>query len=153
MERGIEIYTDGGCSGNPGPGGWAYIFSYEGKKYQASGGEADTTNNRMELIALREAFKRVLGLGLYREPVKVYTDSQYAKNGITLWIKGWVKNGWKTAGKGEVKNRDLWEELLSLTSKLNIDWHWVKGHAGNSGNEACDELVGLEIKKIKQKNQ
>ncbi len=134
----VEIFTDGACSGNPGPGWWAAIIRQEGgKNHEISGGEKITTNNRMELIAAIEALKCL------KEPrnVTVNTDSQYLQKGITDWIVNWKRNGWKTADKKPVKNADLWRELLSLDHVRQINWQWLKGHTGHSENERCDELA------------
>lgn len=137
MENKIEIYTDGSSLGNPGPGGWGAILIHPKKIKKLSGGFAYTTNNRMEMTAAIEALKALT------RPCKVtlYTDSQYLKNGITQWIKGWKKKGWKTASKTDVKNKDLWQELDALMEKHQVDFQWVKGHAGNEYNELCDSLA------------
>lgn len=143
----ITFYTDGGCSGNPGPGGWAYAVSEDGKLVETrSGGEAATTNNRMELTAVIMALRYALEKG--EKEVTVLTDSQYVKNGITVWIHSWKKNGWRTAGRAPVKNVEYWLELDSLNSSLSVTWSWVKGHAGIEGNEECDRLVRLETAKF-----
>lgn len=143
----ITFYTDGGCSGNPGPGGWAYAVSEDGKLVETkSGGEAATTNNRMELTAVIMALRYALERG--ETEVEVLTDSQYVKNGITVWIHSWKKNGWRTAGHAPVKNVEYWLELDSLNSSLSVTWSWVKGHAGIEGNEECDRLVRLETAKF-----
>lgn len=143
----ITFYTDGGCSGNPGPGGWAYAVSEDGKLVETrSGGEAATTNNRMELTAVIMALRYALEKG--EKEVTVLTDSQYVKNGITVWIHSWKKNGWRTAGHAPVKNVEYWLELDSLNSSLSVTWSWVKGHAGIEGNEECDRLVRLETAKF-----
>ena len=131
----IEIFTDGACSGNPGPGGWGVLIIENGDEQELFGGEPETTNNRMEMQAVIEALKATTG------PVILYTDSQYVKNGITDWIKGWKRNGWKTAAKKPVKNKDLWIEIDDLADGRSIDWRWVKGHAGHEGNERADELA------------
>ena len=134
----ITIYTDGACSGNPGPGGWgAWLQSGDHKK-ELFGGEPETTNNRMELMAAIKALE-----ALKRKPSKVelYTDSVYVRDGITKWIHNWKKNGWRTAAKKPVKNDDLWKELDAQISQHNISWHWVKGHAGIEGNEKADALA------------
>lgn len=145
----IKIYTDGGCSGNPGPGGWGYVIIDGPRETRASGGEAATTNNRMELIAVIRALEDVSGAEHLRSRhIEVHTDSQYVKNGITAWIHTWLKNGWKTAAKKPVKNRDLWQRLKALQDTLDISWHWVKGHAGHEYNEVADSLVGKEIEKF-----
>lgn len=133
----VEIFTDGACSGNPGPGGWGAILRWGGTEKELSGGEAETTNNRMELmaaIAALEALKR-------RVRVDLYTDSTYVRDGITGWIHGWKKNGWKTAAKKPVKNADLWQRLDAAVAKHDVDWHWVKGHAGHPENERADQLA------------
>ncbi len=143
----ITFYTDGGCSGNPGPGGWAYAVSENGKLVETrSGGEAATTNNRMELTAVIMALRYALERG--ETEVEVLTDSQYVKNGITVWINSWKRNGWRTAGRTPVKNVEYWLELDSLNSSLSVTWSWVKGHAGIEGNEECDRLVRLETAKF-----
>ncbi len=143
----ITIYTDGGCSGNPGPGGWAFAVSETGKLVETrSGGDGATTNNRMELTAVINALRYALEKG--EKDVTILTDSQYVKNGITQWIFTWKKNGWRTSGKSAVKNVEYWVELDALNSKLSVNWSWVKGHAGIEGNEECDRLVRLETAKF-----
>ncbi len=133
----VTIHTDGACSGNPGPGGWGAILSYGGTEKELCGGEAHTTNNRMELIAACAALE-----ALTRPcAVDLWTDSQYVKGGITGWIHGWKKNGWKTADKKPVKNADLWERLEAARLRHDVTWHWVKGHAGHDLNERADELA------------
>ena len=145
----IEIYTDGGCSGNPGPGGWAYVIHRDGNRKSGSGGIQSTTNNRMELTAVIEALGFILSQSDLRDSgITLFTDSIYVKNGITAWIRRWVINGWKTAAKKPVKNRDLWVKLKGLTENVNVNWQWVKGHAGNEMNELCDSLVRREIRKL-----
>ncbi len=145
----IVIYTDGGCSGNPGPGGWGIVVIADGVAKQLSGGEAMTTNNRMELMAAIIALTVVNNTaGFSERHVTVNIDSQYVKNGITTWIKGWKTKGWKTADKKPVKNQDLWVKLDELNSKLNVTWNWVKGHAGIQYNEICDSLCQEQIKKF-----
>lgn len=142
----IVIYTDGGCSGNPGPGGWGAVIIADGEARQSSGGERETTNNRMELTAAIMALSAVRDTPAFAgRPVSVYSDSQYVRNGISTWIRGWKKNGWRTAGRQPVKNRDLWERLDELNSALAPRWHWVKGHAGVEYNEVCDSLCRAEI--------
>ena len=141
----LLIYTDGACSGNPGPGGWGCILKYNGNVKELSGGEKDTTNNRMELIAVIKGLE-VLNK---KSDIIVTTDSTYVKNGITQWIKKWETNNWRTASKSPVKNKELWQELLALSRKHDINWKWVKGHSGHPENERCDELAREEIKKIK----
>ena len=133
----IEIFTDGACSGNPGRGGWGVLVIDGENERELFGGEAETTNNRMEMTAVVEALKATDP----SQPIVLYTDSQYVKNGITDWIKGWKKNGWKTSAKKPVKNKDLWVELDALAQGREIDWRWIKGHAGHDGNERADELA------------
>jgi ribonuclease HI len=133
----VVIYTDGACSGNPGPGGWAAILTWGDRCKEISGGEALTTNNRMELMAAisaLEALKRA-------SEVEIHTDSAYLKDGITRWIHGWKKNGWRTADKKPVKNADLWQQLDEARQHHEIEWHWLKGHAGHPENERADELA------------
>lgn len=141
----IEIYTDGACSGNPGPGGWGAILRFQGKEREISGGEASTTNNQMELQAAIEALRAL------KEPcvVDLYTDSQYLRQGITQWIHNWKRNGWKTADRKPVKNQSLWERLDELVQTHTINWHWLKGHAGHPENERCDELARAEIDRLR----
>ncbi len=138
----VEIWTDGACSGNPGPGGWGALLRFGEAEKELFGGEAETTNNRMELTAAIEA------LNALKKPckVKLTTDSQYVKGGITGWIHGWKKNGWKTANKKPVKNAELWQALDEAVSRHQVEWHWVKGHAGHPENEKADELArqGME---------
>jgi ribonuclease HI len=133
----VVIHTDGACSGNPGPGGWGAILDYNGTRKELSGGEAHTTNNRMEITAAVEA------LNALKRPCKVsmHVDSQYVKDGITKWIHGWKKNGWKTADKKPVKNAELWQALDEAIKHHEISWHWVKGHDGHADNERADELA------------
>jgi ribonuclease HI len=142
-ERSVAIYTDGACTGNPGPGGWGALLVWGEREKELFGGESATTNNRMELTAViraLEALTRPTGVDLH-------TDSQYVKNGIETWIHNWKKNGWKTADKKPVKNADLWRELDALAARHDIRWHWVKGHNGHAGNERADELAnrGVEV--------
>lgn len=138
----VTIYTDGACSGNPGPGGWGAILSWNGTEKELKGGEPDTTNNRMELMAAIQALE-ALTRGVAAD---LYTDSTYVQKGITEWIHGWKKRGWKTAAKKPVKNEDLWRRLDEAYARHDVKWHWVKGHAGHPGNERADELarMGLE---------
>ena len=140
----ITIYTDGGCHGNPGPGGWGAVVIADGKANELSGGEDMTTNNRMELTAAIQALSFAKanydGCG-----IKVFIDSQYVKNGITQWIKNWKVKGWKTANKKPVLNQDLWRELDALNESLSVEWTWVKGHAGVEYKEICDSLCQKEI--------
>ena len=146
----LVVYTDGGCSGNPGPGGWACVIIDGEKEKMLSGGEKSTTNNRMELTAAIVALSALAQNSQYRgRPVRVFCDSQYVKNGITSWIRSWKKNGWRTAAKKPVLNRDLWETLDALSASLDITWSWVKGHAGVEYNELCDELCQKEIRRQK----
>ena len=133
----VTIYTDGACSGNPGPGGWGAFLSFGEHEKELCGGAAETTNNRMELQAAIESLN-----GLKRAcEVDLFTDSQYVKGGITGWIHGWKKNGWKTANKKPVKNVELWQALDEALRRHKVEWHWVKGHAGHDGNERADELA------------
>ena len=133
----VEIYTDGACKGNPGPGGWGALLRMGGHEKELSGAEADTTNNRMELTAA------IRGLEALREPCEValYTDSTYVIDGITKWIHGWKKKGWKTASRKPVLNAELWRDLDLLRSRHDVSWHWVKGHAGHPENERVDQLA------------
>jgi ribonuclease HI len=162
----LIVYTDGGCSGNPGPGGWAYVIlgpskeEPDGKpgsgleiRAEDSGGEAKTTNNRMELLAVIEALKKARSLpesdrNNSGARIIVYTDSQYVQKGITQWIVKWKRNAWKTSGKQSVKNQDLWAELDSASQDLSLDWRWVKGHAGYEYNERCDAMVRGVMKRF-----
>ncbi|MCR5253032.1 MAG: ribonuclease HI [Treponema sp.] len=145
----IVIYTDGGCHGNPGPGGWGIVVIADGIAKQLSGGEKLTTNNRMELCAAIAALSVVKNTPSFAgRPITVNIDSQYVKNGITTWIKSWKAKGWKTADKKPVKNQDLWEHLDALNSQLTVTWNWVKGHAGIQYNEVCDQLCQSEIAKF-----
>lgn len=151
----LIVYTDGGCSGNPGAGGWGCVIidetaSGKAKELCFSGGEQCTTNNRMELTAVITALSAILSDETKsNRPVSIFTDSQYVKNGITTWIKSWKRNGWRTASKQPVKNQDLWMKLDEAVSKLSIRWVWVKGHAGIKYNELVDNLCQTEIKKFK----
>lgn len=143
----LDVFTDGGCSGNPGPGGWAYVIIKDSNLIStSSGGSPATTNNIMELTAVISAISACKLMDA--EEITISTDSQYVKNGITDWIKKWKMNGWKTAGKDPVKNKELWEELDKLNSQCNIVWNWVKGHAGIKYNEMCDSLVRGEMSKF-----
>ncbi|MDE2343073.1 MAG: ribonuclease HI [Betaproteobacteria bacterium] len=140
----VEIYTDGACKGNPGPGGWGALLAYQGTERELFGGEAHTTNNRMELTAVIEALK-----ALKRScQVALYTDSQYVQKGIMEWIKGWERNGWKTASRQPVKNADLWRELSQEVARHQVEWHWVKGHAGHPGNERADRLANRGVEGV-----
>ncbi len=133
----VKIYTDGACSGNPGPGGWGAVLLYGERSKTLSGGEKETTNNRMELRGAIEALNHL------KRPCEIdlYTDSKYVKEGLTSWIFNWKKNGWKTAAKKPVKNAELWKELDKAVQSHNIKWHWVKGHAGDEYNEIADQLA------------
>ncbi len=144
--KNVVVHSDGGCHGNPGPGGWAAILAYGKHKRELSGGVPATTNNRMELQAAIEA------LNALKEPCEVefYTDSEYVKNGVSTWMLNWKCNGWKTKSKKPVKNEDLWRALDSSVSKHKVNWHWLKGHAGHLGNERCDQIANEEIAKIKK---
>lgn len=142
----VTIYTDGACSGNPGPGGWGALLQYGEAEKELSGGEAETTNNRMELMAAIKALEAL------KHPctVDLYTDSTYVKDGITQWIFGWKKNGWKTAAKKPVKNADLWQMLDAEVKRHTVRWHWVKGHDGDERNERADGLARNAI--IREQN-
>jgi ribonuclease HI len=133
----VEIHTDGACLGNPGPGGWAALLRYNATEREVAGGEAQTTNNRMELMAA------IMGLESLSRPcsVTLFTDSQYVRQGITEWLPNWVRRHWKTAGGDPVKNRDLWERLHTAAGRHTIDWRWVKGHSGDPDNERVDQLA------------
>ncbi len=133
----VEIYTDGACSGNPGPGGWGAILIWGGHRKEIKGGEAETTNNRMELMAAISALE-ALKKGVEAD---LYTDSAYVRNGITSWIHGWKRNGWRTADKKPVKNMELWQRLDEALKRHRVTWHWIKGHAGHPENERADELA------------
>ena len=137
MSEVVEVWTDGACSGNPGPGGWGAILSYKGKERELSGGEAMTTNNRMELMGAISALETLTRPCM----VALHTDSQYLRQGITAWIHGWKKNGWKTADKKPVKNEELWKRLDAALKQHKIEWKWVKGHAGDEMNERADALA------------
>ncbi len=133
----VVVYTDGACSGNPGPGGWGAILTFGKHRKELSGGEAETTNNRMELLAAISALEVLKR----RSKVELHTDSNYLKDGITKWIFGWKRNGWKTADKKPVKNVELWQRLDAAKAAHDVSWHWVKGHAGHAENERADELA------------
>ena len=140
----VKIFTDGACKGNPGPGGWGALLRYGDKEKHLWGGEAETTNNRMELEATIQALR-----ALKREcQVILTTDSQYVRKGITEWIHGWRKNGWKTAAKKPVKNADLWQALDELTKKHQVEWRWVKGHSGHPENELADQLANRGVEEV-----
>lgn len=144
--RTITIHTDGACSGNPGPGGWGAILQWNGHRKELSGAEPDTTNNRMELMAAIRALQAIKGSG---KPVRLVTDSTYVKDGLTKWIHGWKKNGWKTAAKKPVKNADLWMELETAAARHDVSWEWVKGHSGDPENDRADELARLAIAQMR----
>ena len=133
----VEIFTDGACSGNPGPGGWGVILRFRGEQKELAGGERKTTNNRMELMAA------IVALEALKRParVEITTDSTYVKDGITRWIHGWKKNGWKTSAKKPVKNQDLWQRLDQALAPHRVEWHWVRGHVGHPENERADALA------------
>ena len=143
----VELFTDGACSGNPGPGGWAAILRMGEREKELSGGEPATTNNKMELMGA------ISGLEALKRPcvVELYTDSKYVLEGATKWIHGWKKNGWRTADKKPVKNQDLWERLDTARRTHQIDWRWLKGHAGHVDNERCDELAREEIRRLRER--
>jgi len=140
----LDIYTDGACRGNPGPGGWGAVLLHAGRERELSGADPATTNNRMELTAVIEA------LAALKRPVKarIYTDSQYVRLGILEWIGNWKKRGWKTADRKPVKNQDLWQRLDELAALHELEWHWVKGHSGVPGNERCDALANEAIDRL-----
>jgi ribonuclease HI len=141
----VAIWTDGACSGNPGPGGWGAVLTWDGHEKDLCGGEQLTTNNRMELTAA------IMALEALKRPCEIdlHTDSQYVKGGVTGWIHGWKRNGWKTADKKPVKNVDLWQRLDEATKRHTVTWHWVKGHAGDAMNERADELARQGMKPFK----
>jgi ribonuclease HI len=140
----VEIYTDGACRGNPGPGGWGVILRYKGKEKELYGGEAETTNNRMELTAA------IMGLESLKRKCKVHltTDSQYVRLGITEWINNWKKKGWKNASRQPVKNADLWQRLDRIAAEHEVEWHWIKGHSGHEENERADALANRGIDEL-----
>jgi ribonuclease HI len=145
MSRTVEVYTDGACKGNPGIGGWGAILEYDGKERELFGGEALTTNNRMELTAVIRALE-----ALKRQcKVRVHTDSQYVQQGISRWIHDWKKRGWRTADRKPVKNADLWRRLDELAQQHEIEWIWVRGHAGHDGNERADALANRGVDSVK----
>lgn len=142
----VDIYTDGACSGNPGPGGWGALLVFEGVEKELSGGETDTTNNRMEMLAAIEALNALKTSCI----VRLHTDSTYLKDGITKWIFNWKRNGWKTAAKKPVKNADLWQALEEAIARHQVEWHWVKGHAGHVENERADALARAGMEPFKK---
>jgi ribonuclease HI len=141
----VEVFTDGACKGNPGPGGWGAWLRYGEREKELFGGEPHTTNNRMELTAVIRALEAL------RRPsrVRIHTDSQYVKNGITVWIRDWKKRGWRTADRRPVKNEDLWRELDQLASRHEVKWVWVRGHSGHDGNERADALANRGVESVK----
>lgn len=140
----VVIYTDGACKGNPGPGGWGALLDYQGQKKEIKGGEAQTTNNRMELMAAISA------LEVLKQPCRItlHTDSVYVRSGILEWMPAWKGRGWKTADKKPVKNQDLWQRLDAAAARHQIEWKWVKGHNGDPGNERADQLANLGIETV-----
>ena len=153
MEAPLSIYTDGGCSGNPGPGGWAYVIvteTPEGAEIlaQHSGGEKETTNNRMELTAVIQALKAIKKMDNIQAKTVIYTDSQYVQKGITEWIHKWKRNAWRTSDKKPVKNQDLWMELDTLSAEISLHWEWVRGHSGITYNEQCDRMTQKAIQTV-----
>ncbi len=146
MTNTIEIYTDGACRGNPGPGGWGALLIAGGRRKTLHGGEPETTNNRMELTAAIEALNALKG----RRDVVLYTDSKYVMDGIKTWLPNWKKRGWKTAAKKPVKNQDLWQALDAAAGCHDITWKWVRGHTGNAGNEEADALANRGIDELRR---
>lgn len=142
----VELYTDGSCLGNPGPGGWGALLRFNGTDKELAGGHPDTTNNRMEMQAVVEGLNALTRASM----VTVYTDSQYVQKGITEWIKGWKARGWKTAAKKPVKNAELWVELDEAQARHSVKWQWVKGHAGHPENERVDDLARWEAEKFQR---
>ncbi|MFB1009861.1 MAG: ribonuclease HI [Thiopseudomonas sp.] len=146
MTEPIQIFTDGACKGNPGPGGWGALLQYKGRELELCGGEPDTTNNRMELMAVIQglaALKR-------RSPVLLVTDSKYVMQGMQQWLAGWKKRGWKTAGNQPVKNQDLWQRLDELVQQHDVKWQWVAGHTGHPGNERADQLANKGVEEVRK---
>ena len=144
MNKKVDIYTDGACSGNPGPGGWGVFIEIDNENIELSGGDRETTNNRMELMAAIKALEEIDK----DYEITLYTDSNYVKDGITSWISNWKKNNWKTANKKDVKNKELWMRLDEAIKDKIISWVWVKGHAGNAGNEQADYLARSALEKL-----
>ncbi|HXW44892.1 MAG TPA: ribonuclease HI [Streptosporangiaceae bacterium] len=146
----VEIYTDGACSGNPGPGGWGAVLRYEGHELELHGGEpAPTTNNRMELMAAIKALESLTRPSV----VRLHTDSSYVRNGVTSWLAGWKRNGWRTAAKQAVKNEDLWRRLDAAAARHDVRWLWVKGHAGDPGNERADALANRGMNEARSRQR
>ena len=145
MSERVVIYTDGACKGNPGPGGWGAWMRWGDHEKDLFGGERNTTNNRMELTAVIEA----LQLLKRRVPVAIYTDSEYVKNGITTWIHNWKRRGWRTADNKPVKNAELWTRLDALVAQHDVQWHWVRGHTGDPGNERADQLANRGVDAVR----
>ena len=144
MNKKVDIYTDGACSGNPGPGGWGVLIKIDNENIELSGGDRETTNNRMELMAAIKALEEIDK----DYEITLYTDSNYVKDGITSWISNWKKNNWKTANKKDVKNKEIWMRLDEAIKHKNISWVWVKGHAGNAGNEQADYLARSALENL-----
>ena len=144
MTETVEIFTDGACKGNPGPGGWGVLLRWNGHEKELFGGEPQTTNNRMELTAVIEALQAVKG----RRQIRLHTDSQYVANGISSWIHNWKRRGWTTADKKPVKNVDLWRRLDELAGAHDIEWVWVRGHSGHDGNERADRLASRGVEHV-----
>ena len=140
----VDIFTDGACSGNPGPGGWGAVLRCRGREKEMSGGEGETTNNRMELMAAIAALEALTR----PSRVRLHTDSRYLRDGITKWIQRWKTNGWKTASRKKVKNEDLWRRLEAAAARHDIEWHWIRGHAGHPENERADALARDAIKEL-----
>ncbi len=145
MDERVEVFTDGACKGNPGPGGWGALLRFRNQEKELHGGEPGTTNNRMELMAVIRALQALTR----PSRVIITTDSQYVKNGITSWIHNWKRNGWKTAARKPVKNSDLWQELDQAAALHDIEWAWVKGHSGHAENERADELANRGVDEMK----
>jgi len=148
IRRKIELFTDGACKGNPGVGGWGVLINNSNNFIELKGTQRQTTNNRMELIAVIEGLKSIKE----NENIEITTDSMYVKNGINQWINNWKRNGWKTAAKKPVKNKDLWQQLDELVQNYSIKWIWVKGHSGHPGNERADQLANEAIEEFQDRN-